>query len=156
MMLAICLVQMTPAHADCATRDIRFVANENGTVFDKKTRLMWKRCVQGKTSRNCSSGVPKIYIGADALNAARGEVFAGFENWRLPSIKELQSIVRICSGPPTIDVISFPNTDPARVRSFSSGGDYDTDTWAVDFSDGRALIEDEDIPRQVRLVRDME
>lgn len=59
-----------------------FVNNNNGTITDKATGLMWATADNGK-------GVEW----KDALVYAKNSKLAGYSDWRLPNVKELQSIV---------------------------------------------------------------
>lgn len=59
-----------------------FLDNNNGTVTDKATGLMWQKTDDGNT-----------YNWVEALQMAKNSKIAGYEDWRLPNTKELQSIV---------------------------------------------------------------
>ncbi|MGB4499160.1 MAG: hypothetical protein WBI40_10735, partial [Methylococcaceae bacterium] len=39
----------------------RFTVNNNGTVSDSKTGLMWKKCSEGQSGADCSSGSATPY-----------------------------------------------------------------------------------------------
>ncbi|MCO6437881.1 MAG: DUF1566 domain-containing protein [Phycisphaerae bacterium] len=67
-----------------------FVDNGNGTVTDRSTGLMW---TQG------DSGVG--YNWQAALGYAENLNFAGYTDWRLPSVKELQGILDYTRSPDT-------------------------------------------------------
>lgn len=64
--------------------------NGDGTITDKATGLMWMQNDNGK-------GV----LWKDALSYAENFVFDGYSDWRLPDIKELQSIVDYTRSPNT-------------------------------------------------------
>ena len=75
--------------------------NDNGdeTISDNATELMWMKSDNG-------SGLNW----EEALSFAEGTEFVGYSDWRLPSVKELQSIVDYTrspgtSGSPAIDPI---------------------------------------------------
>lgn len=77
-----------------------FVDNGNGTVSDFGTGLMWRKNDSGK--------------GLDWENAlayAENLEFASHDDWRLPNIKELQSIVDYSGVYPAIDLKYFNITD---------------------------------------------
>ncbi len=61
----------------------RFVDNGDGTVTDTITRLMWQ---QGENER---------MSWFDALESCAGMTLAGHKDWRLPSIKELNTILNL-------------------------------------------------------------
>ena len=114
-----CLASITET-----TPTSRFTDNNDGTITDNVTFLVWKRCPEGLTFENNNttgnitddscSGSP---LGLDwqealqyveTLNNASG--YAGKNNWRLPSIKELASIVELSCNNPAINLTIFPNT----------------------------------------------
>ena len=80
----------------------QFVDNNNGTVSDKMSDLMWQQQDDGET-RNWQ----------EALNYCNGLTLAGHTDWRLPNVKELQSIVNYQRPAPAIDTASFGVSDPA-------------------------------------------
>ncbi len=65
-----------------------FVDNGDGTVSDLATGLMWAKADNGK-------GIEWI----EALPYAEGATLAGHSDWRLPNVKELQSIVDYTRAP---------------------------------------------------------
>ncbi|MHC4445213.1 MAG: Lcl C-terminal domain-containing protein [Planctomycetota bacterium] len=67
-----------------------FIDNGNGTVTDTVTNLMWQQADSG-TGMNWQG----------ALNYAENLTLAGYDDWRLPNAKELQSIVDYTRSPDT-------------------------------------------------------
>ncbi|MCG8476402.1 MAG: DUF1566 domain-containing protein [Cytophagales bacterium] len=67
-----------------------FADNGDGTVTDSSTGLMWMKEDSGE-------GV----MWQEALRLAEGKEFAGYSDWRLPDVKELQSIVDYTRSPGT-------------------------------------------------------
>jgi hypothetical protein len=65
-----------------------FVDNGDGSVTDEATGLMWQKTDNGKT-----------YNWQGALAYAHGLVLAGHSDWRVPTAKELQSIVDYSRAP---------------------------------------------------------
>ena len=87
----------------------RLVDNKDGTVSDLATGLMWARADSGRGMN-----------WRDALNYCETLTLAGHDDWRLPSAKELQSLVDYTRAPdardaahrgPAIDPV-FRTTDP--------------------------------------------
>jgi len=68
------------------------VDNGDGTITDEATGLMWMQDDNGE-------GVDW----ENALNYAENSNFAGYSDWRLPNVKELQSIVDYSGVFPAID-----------------------------------------------------
>ena len=73
-----------------------------GIVLDYETNLIWLSCSLGQfwdaSTQNCA-GAANTYGWAEA-NAVQYD-YAGFNNWRMPSIDELATIVYCSSGSPT-------------------------------------------------------
>ncbi len=90
--LLCCLLSLplTPVLADP-----NFTDNGDGTVTDKRTNLMWMRCVAGIQTWNgttCVGDATKLgYHSADALKLASEINFAGHNDWYVPSIDEINS-----------------------------------------------------------------
>lgn len=79
-----------------------FVDNEDGTVTDEATGLMW-------TSASSTEGMEW----ADALAYAEASEESGYSDWRLPSAKELQSIIDYESTSiPALNEDFFTVSDP--------------------------------------------
>lgn len=90
--------------------DSRYILNTNGTALDKKTGLLWMRCALGQfwTGDTCI-GLPQSSSWQQALQSAENKVFAGQSDWRLPNIKELQSLLESSCYSPAINLTVFPN-----------------------------------------------
>ncbi|MBE0646407.1 MAG: DUF1566 domain-containing protein [Bacteroidales bacterium] len=70
-----------------------FVNNSNGTISDNSTGLMWAQ----------SDGGEKMDW-EHALAYAENSTLAGYSDWRLPNVKELQGIVDYSKSPSATDV----------------------------------------------------
>lgn len=158
-------------------RNIHFIDNKDGTVTDKKNNLMWKKCSEGQNGSNCENGTFKKYTWQQALNLGKQHTFAGYSNWRLPTLKELLTLVECSNGTPvkissamvrngcsekskfstpTINIQSFPKTisylywtsDPFEFWGFNR-------VWLVHFGSGSGRSTTSlDALESVRLVRD--
>ena len=82
--------------------DSRYTVNGDGTITDKKTNLMWKRCVEGLSGSDCMTGTATTYDWQAALDLADNSLFGGAD-WRLPNIKELRSLAAYDRYNPTIN-----------------------------------------------------
>jgi hypothetical protein len=82
----------------------RFVDNGDGTVTDNCTGLMWQKEI-ADTNGNGTSGDEDRPDWREALRYCEALSFAGHDDWRLPNVRELQSIVDYGRGFPAIDPI---------------------------------------------------
>ena len=73
-----------------------FVDNGNGTISDNATDLMWAQNDSGE-AMNWEA----------ALAYAEASTYAGYDDWRLPNVKELQSIADYSGVFPAIDSTMF-------------------------------------------------
>jgi len=100
-----------------------FVDNDDGTVTDRATGLMWQQADSG-TGMDWE----------DALAYAEGLTLGGHDDWRLPDVKELQSIVDYTRSPsagdpsalgPAIDTDYFDITElPSGTTDYSPDYGY--------------------------------
>lgn len=74
-----------------------WIDNGDGTATNIRTKLTWKRCYEGQswTGSSCA-GAPKGYTWEDAKKLKSN--FAEKNDWRLPTLDELHSIVYCSSG----------------------------------------------------------
>jgi Protein of unknown function (DUF1566) len=107
-----------------------YTDNEDGTVTDDVTHLMWEKAV---------TGVPVDWAAAKQHCAAL--VFAGHCDWRLPSRIELLSIVDLSRAAPAIDPV-FPSTPQYPFWSSSAFYEGDKSAWIVQFADGHPGLSD--------------
>ncbi len=89
----------------------------NGTIQDLNTGLIWEVKCQGCGGLHDVSNLypwsgngaqVTIWDWLDALNAEGGTGYAGHHDWRIPNVRELQSIVDYGALPPTIDPLFGP------------------------------------------------
>jgi hypothetical protein len=132
--------------------------HDDGTVTDTRTGLMWKKCSEGQTwSKDTCTGGATEHQWADALSLAETASFADHNDWRLPNIKELRSLVEECRRDPSINNDVFPNTPSFSYSHFWSGSPAsESYSWVVAFSGGLPWHLRRDGPDvvHVRLVRD--
>jgi hypothetical protein len=164
-LILLCLISFnSTAQQTCKTDSIvqtapdsRFTNNGDGTVTDMQTGLMWARCRQGLQGALCTapSSVATntfTWAAALALDSATSDT-ANRTDWRLPNIKELQSLVeRSCSNPAINDSV-FPNAGNTVFWSASPLAVITDFAWGVSFFNGSVSGIVRDDGRSVRLVR---
>ncbi len=138
---------------DKSTPDSRFTVNGDETATDKQTGLTWMRCSIGQTwqAGSCIGNVSG-HTWQQALTLAKAHDFAGKNDWRLPNIKELSSIVEVSCINPAINSVIFPNTASLYWSSSPLAND-DSGAWSVLFDDGYGGGYSKDGGKHVRLVR---
>ncbi len=101
-----------------------FVDNGNGTVSDNKTGLIWQQ------------GEPGYMNWQAALDYCNGLELANKTNWRLPNVKELESLTDDSRYNPAIDRNFFPNANASFYWSSTTFASFPDDAWSVNFGDG--------------------
>ncbi|HUT36582.1 MAG TPA: DUF1566 domain-containing protein [Planctomycetota bacterium] len=91
-----------------------FHDNGDGTITDRATGLVWQKADSGKGMN-----------WQDALAYAEGLNLGGHSDWRLPSVKELQSIVDYARSPDTTKSAAIaPIFKVSRIRNEGGEPDY--------------------------------
>ncbi len=91
-----------------------FTDNGDGTITDYATGLMWMQDDNGE-------GIPW----EDALSYAENFEFAGYSDWRLPDVKELQSIVDYTRSPGTTNSAAInPLFSSTQITNEAGEADY--------------------------------
>jgi hypothetical protein len=134
----------TGAVSDCASADYpgqdgfhqagcpmagRFRDNGDGTVSDLCTGLMWQKTMPGQ------------YVWQDALKYCENLSLAGYTDWRLPNIKELQSIVDYSRGLSSLDPV-FEVSFSYWCWSSTTFVGKTTNAWSIDLGTGLVVAYD--------------
>jgi uncharacterized protein (TIGR03437 family) len=119
-----------------------YTDNPDGTVTDNRTGLMWQK-------QEGSAGM----TWEQALVYANGLTFAGYQDWRLPNIKELWSLNIVYAVRPSINSTFFPATASALFWSSTTQFNQAPNAWTVDFTLGIASYNPKTQTLHVRLVR---
>jgi hypothetical protein len=125
-----------------------FVDNGNGTVTDTSTGLMWQK----DTARDGQGNYYPV-IWEEALAYCESRTIGGHTDWRLPTIKELRSLVDYTQYDPAIDKVRFPNTVSSYYWSSTTYASSTGNAWGVYFYDGHDLWDYKSYNRYVRAVR---
>ncbi|MBL4661588.1 MAG: caspase family protein [Alcanivoracaceae bacterium] len=144
-----------------------------GTVIDKQRNLMWMRCSLGqewnKANKSCGGKASEhTFDGAQAK--AKSFSYAGYSDWRVPTVEELETLVYCSTSKkpidsnwlngctagytrPTIDQDKFPDTPSSNFWSASPDASYASRAWNVSFNSGYSNDDFRNFSRNVRLVR---
>jgi len=131
-----------------------FADNGDGTVTHTKTGLTWQRCAVGQTWNDGScDGKVATYKQADALKLTADT--GGKIDWRLPTYKELLTIVDYSAYQPAANVIVFPDAPSVGFWSATQvvGDSYTSVAWYVTFENGQGSNSNKSNNYGVRLVR---
>jgi hypothetical protein len=119
----------------------RYTNHNDETVTDTKTGLMWKQCPEGLSRSGCSAGTAIKYTYKEAIEDAKSSKFAGHNDWRLPNIKELTSLVARDRYRPAINSTLFPKTPHAYRPNYANYSDFfwSSSPYANDADNARIL-----------------
>ena len=132
------------------------------TTTDNAMGLVWKTCSEGKSGATCGTGTATTMTwatatgsgtGCDALNSANSAAgYAGLTNWRLPSIRELETIINYSTSNPAAFSAGFPGTVATIHWSSFPYVPVDTNAWVVNFFSGLVAYNSKTSPFSVRCV----
>jgi hypothetical protein len=97
----------------------------SSSVFDTVTGLTWERVPANTT-----------YTIGEARTYCTDLYTPDSSNWRMPSMKELQTLVDETRANPMIDLTAFPGAPSATVWSGTARRRYPGEVWAVSFTTG--------------------
>lgn len=156
-----------------AGKTLRYQDNGNGTITDLNTKLMWEKksddgSIHDKDNTYRWSGdgsQETIWDWLDDINMEGLFGFAGHNDWRIPNVKELQSIVNNENFNPAVSsafnnnctagctVLTCSCTASSIYWSSSTLANDPTDAWLVFFDGGAVAFDDKTFPLPVRAVR---
>jgi hypothetical protein len=132
-------------------------------VRDNITKLIWEvktddDSIHDRDNRYIWSEAQNYFIPELNFSSPYWQSFGGFNDWRLPTVKELAYIVfRGTQSSPTIDIRYFPNTVGTVAYNYwssTSRANYSYEAFNVSFYNGRSGIDGKDQNRNyVRAVR---
>lgn len=114
-----------------------YTDNNDGTITDNETGLMWMKSTMdvnedGKIDYSDELTWQKALENCETLK------YAGYSDWRLPSIEELRSIVDYSTYGPAIDTDYF-NVQSSYYWSSTTSADSTGYAWLVNFYYGNGV-----------------
>ncbi len=131
----------------------RFLDNGDGTVTDTCTGLMWQQDT-ADTNGDGSRDELDVMTWCGALRYCEELRFAGYEDWRLPNVRELESLIDYGNA-----LSAIPSKLLALNESYWSSTPAMTDpmsAWSVSFTTGSIFfepVEETIVAMHVRAVR---
>ncbi len=144
----------------CELKNTHLVPHKNGTVLDKQKNLTWMRCTLGQEwiADHCEGLSTRFPWWDLKKNVSTFNEEGGFNektDWRLPTKKELETLIEPTCFDPAINKTLFPLTAPSGYWASDvfnhSAPKY---AWLVFFLHGQAYFSDKSVDWFVRLVRD--
>jgi hypothetical protein len=120
----------------------RFEDNVDGTVTDNITGLIWQKIQPANTM-----------TWEDALKYASGLSLAGKSDWRLPNIKEIQSLNDEKLFKPSFNKTYFPNVSSGNYWSSTSLVQVSSKAWDINIDYGIVSYNDKTLKENVLCVR---
>lgn len=171
---AFCLL-LSPGLAvalDCSVAGLvvttgHLIDNQKGIISDPNIRLEWKKCSEGQlfdaVGNGCTGTISEFtweeaLVRAQVVNAGTGgENIEGLQHtdWRVPTIKELGSIVELSCFRPAVNVTLFPAMD-GDVHWSSSPHANGSSAWTIDFDSGLSARTTKSFNNPLQLVRSVQ
>ena len=149
----------TPADGWIMTRDnvtglIWEIKTDDGGIHDKDNKYTWcntNSATNGGNEGTCGDGTDT----EDFINDLNDNNFGGYSDWRLPTIKELSTLMNtgVPSPGPTIDAAYFPQTISSSYWSSTATAGNIYTVLHVDFNYGYVSEYSKDGNFYVRAVR---
>lgn len=123
-----------------------FMTESSGlSVVNLNNGLVWQKCAIGQiynSEKVMCEGSPTHYsdwyTALNALDAINAAQYDGYSTWRIPSYKELYSLVETGCTAPTINSLAFPNTPAANFYTSTPTRSTDIDGNAL--TPGQGLL----------------
>jgi len=132
-------VRKTKASQDIA---VRFTENGDGTITDNLTGLIWQKVHPSA-----------LMTWEEALTYANDLSLAGKDDWRVPNVKELQSLNNVSIFKPSFDKNYFTNVLSGNYWSSTTLVNSPSKAWDINVDYGIVSYNDKTIKENVLCVR---
>jgi hypothetical protein len=144
---------------------VAYTDNGNGTITDTRTGLMWEKLSDDGTIHDKDTTYTWTNAFSTKVAMLNAGSFAGFTDWRVPNVNELQSLVSYGASYPAINaafdancaatcsVLTCSCTQDSAYWSSSTYQDISSNAWVVYFNDGYVVGYLKDNSGYVRAVR---
>ncbi|MFZ5766247.1 MAG: DUF1566 domain-containing protein [Thermodesulfobacteriota bacterium] len=116
-------------------------------MTDNATGLMWQ---QEEDNNNTTRTRAAALAYCESLELPEG----GYDDWRQPNVKELESLTDDSRYNPAIDPAAFPGKNTSTYWSSSTSANYPINAWGVSFLYGYVYGYGKNYSYYVRCVRD--
>lgn len=152
--LALCAGGNENTAVIATTPTAEFTDNGDGSVTHATTGLVWKRCSEGQAwDGSTCTGSAVALTWAQALVQANASTDLGATDWRLPNVKELESLVEARCWTPAIDSAVFPQAEATDYWTSSPFAGDPQASLVVNFDAGHTGSVARTAATAVRLVR---
>jgi hypothetical protein len=134
-------------------------ADERGWVFDYQARLQWQRCAIGQTwvEQQCVGKAEAMtyFQAVRTVTELNRQSLDGFNDWKLPHLKDLAFIAEKHCRNPRVRLEWFPNFPPGVFWSRYTRivNDFDPHVFTMDFGFSGVSLNHPEESHFVRLVR---
>ena len=134
------------------------VKKNDGGIRDRDYSYSWFSEINGEKIGVSNGGRCKGGVSCDTSGYARAmneQKLCGYSDWRLPTRKELETLVEFTENPKeaTINKTYFPEAVPSWYWTSSENPQREGYAWYVLFRNGVALNDLKERPKHIRLVR---
>jgi hypothetical protein len=131
---------------------------DNGAAIDRRSGLMWMRCAFGQQwqANRCTGRAETLTWREVELEISRFNEQGGamsYNDWRIPTVEELLSLVIPGCYEPALDIRTFPDTPVTAFWTSTTDPAYQPGMMLVHFVNGRVYMGNRSVAWPVRLVR---